>query len=123
MRFLHNKVSEVCVATLNLVSNTVSYYRPQRSWGKVIFFEMCVKNSVHRGTLPHCMLGYTPPPKAEVDPPLGLDPLGSGTPHPRDKRQAPPKTRPPQRSACLETWATSRRYASYWSAILLACCQ
>ena len=24
-----------------------SYYRPQRSWGKVIFSEACVKNSVH----------------------------------------------------------------------------
>ena len=24
-------------------------YRPQRSWGKVIFSEACVKNSVHRG--------------------------------------------------------------------------
>ena len=23
-------------------------YRPQRSWGKVIFSEACVKNSVHR---------------------------------------------------------------------------
>ena len=26
-----------------------SFYRPQRSWGKVIFSEECVKNSVHRG--------------------------------------------------------------------------
>ena len=25
------------------------YYRPQRSWGKVIFSEACVNNSVHRG--------------------------------------------------------------------------
>ena len=24
-------------------------YRPQRNWGKVIFSEACVKNSVHRG--------------------------------------------------------------------------
>ena len=24
-------------------------YRPQRSWGKVIFSEACVKNSVHGG--------------------------------------------------------------------------
>ena len=28
---------------------TFTYYRPQRSWGKVIFLEVCVKNSVHRG--------------------------------------------------------------------------
>ena len=26
-----------------------SNYHPQRSWGKVIFSEACVKNSVHRG--------------------------------------------------------------------------
>ena len=26
-----------------------AFYRPQRSWGKVIFSEACVKNSVHRG--------------------------------------------------------------------------
>ena len=25
------------------------FYRPQRSWGKVIFSEVCVKNSVHKG--------------------------------------------------------------------------
>ena len=25
------------------------FYRPQRSWGKVIFSEACVKNSVHSG--------------------------------------------------------------------------
>ena len=37
------------------------FYRPQRSWGKVIFSEACVKNSVHRGDLPHCMLGYPTP--------------------------------------------------------------
>ena len=49
------------------------YYRPQRSWGKVILSEPCVKNSVHGGGLPHCMLGYTP----------------------RDQRQAPPGTRQP----------------------------
>ena len=45
------------------------YYRPQRSWGKVIFSEACVKNSVgggvsaplHAGRHPpaQCMLGYT----------------------------------------------------------------
>ena len=26
-----------------------AFYRPQRSWGKVIFSEACVKNSVHSG--------------------------------------------------------------------------
>ena len=28
---------------------TFYYYRPQRSWGKIIFSEACVKNSVHGG--------------------------------------------------------------------------
>ena len=29
-----------------------SSYRPQQSWGKVIFSEACVKNSVYRGVVP-----------------------------------------------------------------------
>ena len=32
-----------------LTVNFENCYRPQRSWGKVIFSEACVKNSVHRG--------------------------------------------------------------------------
>ena len=32
-----------------LTLKVADYYRPQRSWGKVIFSEACVKNSVHRG--------------------------------------------------------------------------
>ena len=32
-----------------LMNFTAPYYRPQRSWGKVIVSEACVKNSVHRG--------------------------------------------------------------------------
>ena len=31
------------------LANRSNYYRPQRSWGKVIFSEACVKNSVHGG--------------------------------------------------------------------------
>ena len=34
-----------------------SFYRPQRSWGKVIFSEACIKNSVH--IREQCMLGDT----------------------------------------------------------------
>ena len=45
----------------------LSCYRPQRSWGTVIFSEACVKNSVPRRVgLPHCMLGY--PPGADIPP-------------------------------------------------------
>ena len=43
----------------------VSFYRPQRSLGKVIFSVACVKNSIQRGDLPHCMLGHPPPPGDE----------------------------------------------------------
>ena len=39
-------------------------------WGKVIFSVACVKNSVHRGGLPQCMLGYHP---LGADTPLGAD--------------------------------------------------
>ena len=31
------------------VSKYCHFYRPQRSWAKVIFSQACVKNSVHRG--------------------------------------------------------------------------
>ena len=36
-------------AQLYYLSTVYSYYRPQRSWGKVIFSEACVNNSVHGG--------------------------------------------------------------------------
>ena len=38
----------------------ILFYRPQRSWGKVIYSEVCVKNSVHRGDMHGrgvCMVG------------------------------------------------------------------
>ena len=52
-------------------------YRPQQSWGKVIFSEACVNNSVHRGDgLPQCMLGYqTPPPRSKHPLPGNRHPL------------------------------------------------
>ena len=44
-----------------LMGKFFNFYRPQRSWGKIIFSEACVKNSVHgvggrcgRGA---CMMG------------------------------------------------------------------
>ena len=83
------------------------YYRPQRSCGKVIFSQACVKNSVHkrRGVclnacwdthtppwqmhtpwcLPQCMLGYTPPRRQT--------PLG---------RQPPPRTDTPSTRRSLQ---------------------
>ena len=58
--------------------------------GKVIFSVACVKNSVHWGGLPQCMLEYHPPgpctPKA--------DPPGPYTPRadPPGTRHPPPRT-------------------------------
>ena len=34
---------------MDLHTFELCFYRPQRIWGKVIFSEACVKNSVHRG--------------------------------------------------------------------------
>ena len=58
------------------------FYRPQRSCGKVIFSEACVKNSVHMGgggRLPQWMLGYTTP-----------HPLGRHRPGRQPPGQTPP---------------------------------
>ena len=54
--------------TCTFTCRTWSNYRPQRSWGKVIFSVACVKNSVHREGVP-----------GQVPPPAGTPPL-AGTP-------------------------------------------
>ena len=71
------------------------YYRPQRSWAKVIFSQACVKNSVHGGggCLPQCMLGYTPPPRPGTPSRPGTPP-GPGTP---SQEQTPPRDQAPPR--------------------------
>ena len=98
------------------LSSTYYYYRPQRSWGMVIFSVACVKNSFHReGGLPLCMRGYTP---QEQIPP-GADPPQEQTPPPQEQTPPPQEQTPPQCSASSEIRATSGRYASYWNAYLL----
>ena len=74
---------------INIRLQLISCYRPQRSWGKVIFSEACVKNSVHKGgCLPHGMLGYTPwgpdtpPEQTPPSKPEAGTPLGADTPTP-----------------------------------------
>ena len=37
------------VNKFSIRNSLIHFYRPQRSWGKVIFSEACVKNSVHGG--------------------------------------------------------------------------
>ena len=82
-------------------------YRPQRSCGQGnIFTPVC--HSVHRGGLPHCMLGCHPP--AKETPPAREAPLPRRPPrrrHPPAKetpprRRHPWKEAPPQKETPLE---------------------
>ena len=91
-------------------------YRPQRSWGKVIFSQASVI-LLTGGGLSQWMLGYHPlrsrhPPGSRHCPPQRAD--------------TPPPNTPPQCRACWEIRSTRGRYASYWNAILfvlLICCK
>ena len=78
--------SEHIFTARNEVGARLCFYRPQRSWAKVIFSQACVKNSVHRGgrgCLPQCTLGYPPgsrhPPRADI-PLQDQTPPGADTP-------------------------------------------
>ena len=77
-------------------------------------------DSVHRGGLPQCMLGYHHPrtrhPPGQT-PPSGADPPREQTP-PRVDTPSPGADTPPRRRACWEIRSTRGRYASYWNAIL-----
>ena len=86
------------------------YYRPQRSWARVIFSQACVKNSVHRGGEGVCLSACwdTPPgpgrppreqthhpsPQTRQTPPPGADtpPLPPGQADPPRTRQTPHPT-------------------------------
>ena len=95
------------------------YYRPQRSWDKVIFLVACVKNSVHRGSTwaGTPLSRYTPRkvhPLGKYTPRAGTHPQGRYMPprqlHPRAGTLPPGQVHPP--------WSMSGRYASYWNAFL-----
>ena len=75
------------------------FYRPQRSWAKVIFLQVSVI-LLTGGCLPQCMLGY--PPEQTLP----------GSRHPWEQT-------PPWRRACWEIQSIRGRYASYWNAFLL----
>ena len=87
----HDDFSSSKRVLLTLITFVV-YYRPQRSCGKVIFSQACVKNSVHGG-------GVSAPVHAGIHT------------HPRadNPRQTPP---PPHDGHC------NGRYASYWNIFL-----
>ena len=102
-------------------------YRPQQSWGKVIFSVACVKNSVHGGST----WAGTPPPQAgtpspgQVHPPPGRYTPKAGTPpgqvHPLGRYTPPGRYTP--RAKCYEIRSMSGRYASYWNAFLFITCK
>ena len=120
----------------------VNFYRPQRSWGKVMFLQASVilltggvSASVHAG-IPHPLGADTPPSRhpPEQTPPWEQTPPRSRHPqsrHPPEQtlpqEQTPPWEHspqaytppPPRRRACWEIRSTRGRYASYWNAILI----
>ena len=79
--------------TNGLYSFMSNLYRPQRSWAKVMFLQVCVILFTGGGCLPQCMLGYHPPP--EQTPPSWSRPR-PGSRHPPGSR--PPGSRHPPRS-------------------------
>ena len=96
----------------------VYFYRPQRSWGKVMFSQACVilftggvSASCWDATLPR---KQTPPgSRHPPDTPQGAD----TTPRADTSQKQTP---PPPPEACWEIRSTRGRYASYWNAILFA---
>ena len=100
-------------------------------WGKVIFSEACVKNSVHRGVVSqhalqvvsqHALQVSRPTPKGEVEGDLvqahsqGGSWGGSGPgPHPRGKLRGNWPGPSPDGYCC-------GRYASYWNEFLFIWC-
>ena len=79
--------------SLRSASDKYNSYRPQRSWGKVIFSEACVKNSVHRvGVCP--IACWDTPPGADPPPPDQIQ-VPPGT------RYRHPTTHPTRMQSCL----------------------
>ena len=69
------------------ICSFLHYYRPQRSWAKVIFSQACVKNSVHGGVSASVHAGIHPP---GTRPPGSGRPPGDQTPHPPEPGRPPP---------------------------------
>ena len=109
------------------------YYRAQRSWGTVIFSQVCVILFTGVGVcLSACWDTTTTPPQSRspqkqtprtpgADTPLRTDippeqtPPGADTPLGAN----PPRTRPPWYRACWEIRSTRGRCTSYWNAIFV----
>ena len=87
----------------------IFFYRPQRSWGKVIFSQASVILFTGGGGLPQCMLGYNPPwdqagtllGPGMHPPEQASTPLGPGTPTPQGPGRYPLPPPPGTRQAPL----------------------
>ena len=96
------------------------FYRPQRSWGKVIFSQASVILFTRGGVCLSACWDTTP----GKETPLARSPLpGKETPLARQtppwQGDAPLARQTPLHSACWKIQSTSGRYASYWNAILV----
>ena len=92
----------------NISMRSQYFYRPQRSWAKVIFSQACVKNSVHRGegrvsASVHAWIHHHPPPPGADTPPPGADPLGKQTAAAYGQRAA--GTHPTAMHSCYRMWS------------------
>ena len=81
-------------------------YRPQRNWGKVMFLHLSVILFTGGG-LPHCMLGYTPPPQNQRQAPPRPE---AGTAPPRPQEGTPEEQTPPPRDQAPPSAVHAGRY-------------
>ena len=105
------------------------FYRPQRSWAKVMFLQVSVILSTGGGVSASVHPGIpcreqTPPgsrPPPEQTPPGSRDPqehTPPGSRHQPQSRHPPGADTPPPREADSGIRSTTGRYASYWNAFL-----
>ena len=104
------------------------FYRPRRSWDKVMFLQASVILSTGGGVCLSACWDASPPgpgrhppgtrdlPTRQTHPP----PPGPGRPPPWDQR--PPLDQRPPREADASIRSMSGRYASYWNAFLFGEC-
>ena len=97
--FLHSQASHQYVQFV--ITIAINYYRPQRSWAKVMFLQVSViLLTGGGGCLPQSMLGCQHPPPPEqtphTRPPWIRHPPGADTTSPRTRHTTPPDQAPPQ---------------------------
>ena len=115
---IHEKL-ECCYS--HLTTKKANYYRPQRSYGKVIFSQASVSHSVHRGgcladTLPRQTTHRQTPP-ADIHPDRHPQ-ADTHRRHPPRQTHTPGRHPPPADTPLPADGYCCGRYASYWNAFL-----